>query len=157
MEKKRSIRSSFYRIGAVLGLSALAVSGCSGPNYSGEGNEFVVRGKVTDTGKQSVRAKIYQIDSTDGDATDWFSVGETEHLHDNCDCHGFWKSRKKYGTITEAGLVEISPSDVAIGSCIVFTGKIRSNAEGKTYDDRPVYEMANIIPCPEWVPEVEGE
>lgn len=127
-----------------LGLGAVAVS-CA--NYSGEGNEFSVSGQVTNAGKQSLKAEIYDIGVTHGDAHNWFEIGHEHRLHDNCDCHGTWTGRKQYGIVLDLKGGEIEPSQVAVGSCVEFTGKIRSDNEGKYHTDRPVYDIAQLVRC----------
>lgn len=144
---KEFLKARPIGIGLVLGLGGLMTVGCTDPNYSGEGYEFVVEGQVTDPGKESLKAEIYEIRDVNGMADGWFSIGNTHQLHDNCDCHGMWRGEKQYGEVrTEDGEV-IEPSDVAIGACVAFTGAIRANNEGKTWTERPVYEVAQIVPC----------
>jgi hypothetical protein len=126
---------------------AMALAGC-GANYSGEGNEFIIHGKVTDPGKHSLKANIYEIDIADGEADGWFKIGTKHQIHDNCDCHGFWSSNKKYGVVYNLQGYETSPSQVAVGACVRFDGKIRADQEGKTTDDRPVYDVAQVEECP---------
>lgn len=138
--KQNTLRTALLAAG--LGLFAV---GCA--NYSGDGNNFVVKGKVTDVGRQSIGVDIYDIEETHGDANGWFEDGVDHILHDNCDCHGFWNGRKKYGHVEDFDGNEIELSQVQEGSCVEFTGKIRSDQEGKTYDNRPVYDVAQIVPC----------
>jgi hypothetical protein len=127
-------------------VGAPALTGC-GANYSGDGNEFVVHGRVTDPGSHSLRAKIYHIESARGEADDWFELNHEHQLHDNCNCHGFWNSNKKFGTVYDLQGYEVEPSQVAIGACVRFYGRIRANSEGKTSSTRPVYETVNIERC----------
>jgi len=127
---------------------ALALSGCAGPNYSGNGNEFIVHGKVTDPGKHSIKARIYEVDEAYGEADGWFKPDTVHQLHDNCDCHGFWSSNKKYGVVYSNNGYEISPNYVAVGACVRFEGKMRANQEGKMTEDRPVYDNAQVETCP---------
>lgn len=123
----------------------IAAVGCA--NYSGNGNEFTVKGRVTDPGKQSLKVDIYEIDQTSGRANGWFEDGVSHRIHDNCDCHGAWTGRKQYGHVISNEGQEISPAEVTVGSCVEFEGKIRSNQEGKTHNDRPVYDTATVIAC----------
>ncbi len=127
------------------GALVLALAGCT--NYSGEGNEFDVHGKVIDAGKQSLTVKLQSVESAQGDASDWFKVGEEHQLHDNCDCHGFWRGRKQYGQAYAETGEKIEPSEVAIGSCVEFFGKIRTDSDGKFTSERPVYDRAEVEPC----------
>lgn len=122
-----------------------AAVGCA--NYSGNGNEFTVKGRVTDPGKQSLQVDIYEISETNGDADGWFEDGVSHRIHDNCDCHGTWSGRKQYGRVISNEGRQITPSEVSVGSCVEFEGKIRSDNEGKTYTDRPVYDTATVIAC----------
>lgn len=134
-------------MGMVLGLGGLMTVGCTDPNYSGEGYEFVVEGQVTDPGNESLKAEIYEIRETNGMADGWFEIGNVHQLHDNCDCHGMWTGNKQYGEVRSQEGAMIEPSMVVIGACVEFTGAIRANNEGKTWTERPVYEIAQIIPC----------
>lgn len=127
-------------------MGALALSGC-GPNYSGAGNEFVVYGKVTDPGKHSLKAEIHAIEGAQGEAEEWFKLGNVHQLHDNCDCQGLWNSNKTLGIVYDRRGYEIEPSDVAIGACVRFEGRIRADSEGKYSDNRPVYETAQVEQC----------
>lgn len=129
---------------------ALALTGCSGPNYSGAGNEFVVHGKVTDPGKHSLKANIYRVDEANGDAEGWFKPNSNHQIHDNCDCdEGGWSvDNIKVGDVYGQNGNVIPPSEVAIGACVKFTGRIRANYEGKTQPERPVYEYAQEETCP---------
>ena len=140
-------RHNVLRATALASLVGLFAVGCSSSNYSGEGNEFKVKGEVTYVGRQSIGADIYEIEETSGDANGWFEDGEYHVLHDNCDCHGFWNGRKQYGEVKNIEGSDTEIAEVIVGSCVEFTGKIRSDAEGKTYDDRPVYDLAQIIHC----------
>jgi len=144
---KEFLKPRRVALSIALGLGGLMTAGCSGTNYSGEGNEFVVSGQVTDPGNESLKAVIYEINETHGEAETWFEVGNEHQLHDNCNCHGFWAGNKQYGEVrNEEGQV-IEPSTVAIDACVEFTGAIRRYNHGKTYTERPVYETAQIIPC----------
>ena len=125
-------------------LGAFAI-GCANP--SGEGNEFVVTGEVTHVGTQSIGADIFEIDETNGDANGWFEDGTYHVIHDNCDCHGFWSGRKQYGHVENFDGETIDISEVVVGECIEFTGKIRSDNDGKYTSERPVYEVAQVVPC----------
>ncbi len=133
-------------------VSALAAGGlmlaACGPNYSGDGNDFVVQGKVTDPGAHSLKARIFEVDDADGSADGWFHVGTVHQLHDNCNCHGWLSSNKRYGEVLNVHGDQISPTDVAVGACVIFTGKIRANQVGKNYKNRPVYETAQVEQCP---------
>lgn len=131
---------------AGLGMAAL-LSGCSDASYSGESHEFQVRGKVTDAGDESLKVEVYQINSAAGKADGWFTVDQEHRLHDNCNCHGAWTGNKQYGQVLDVHKREIEPSEVDEGACVEFDGKIRSNQSGKTYQDRPVYDTAQIITC----------
>jgi len=127
-------------------VGALALAGC-GPNYSGNGNEFVVQGKVTDPGKHSLKAEILEVDKASGQATHWFKINHIHQLHDNCDCHGWGHSNKRYGHVYDLQNYEISSSEVAIGACVRFEGKIKADSNGKTSEDRPVYDVAQVEDC----------
>lgn len=134
---------------AGLALGSLSLLGCT--NYEGEGNDFVVRATVEDATWQSVWARVYQVDQADGRAADdsWFGVtGNDEEFHDNCDCDtsGFFTDRMKVGDVYQDGEV-ISPEELALGTCVEFQGKIRDDQDPKTYHERPVYEVATVVPC----------
>lgn len=137
-------KSKKARAAAAVFAGALTLVGYA--NYSGEGNEFEVKGVVTDPGEQSLKVRIYEIDETHGQANGWFEIGNVHQIHDNCDCHGAWSGRKTYGTVYDGGMI-IEPSEVLLGSCVDLVGKIRANQEGKYTSDRPVFDTAQIIPC----------
>lgn len=142
--ERQTNKNIIRTLACAVGLGFVAV-GCA--NYSGSGNEFTVKGRVTGTGESSLEVDVYEIDQTSGRANGWFEDGVSHRLHDNCDCHGFWSGRKQYGQVISNEGRLISPSDVTIGSCVEFDGKIRSNQEGKSHDDRPVYDTATEIAC----------
>ena len=127
-------------------VGAFALAGC-GANYSGNGNEFVVDGKVTDPGHHSLKARIYMVEEANGEADDWFKPGTVHQIHDNCNCHGWDASNKRYGTVYGLNGQELNPSEVAIGACVEFEGKIRADQEGKVTEDRPVYDVAKVEQC----------
>lgn len=146
--EKFNWKKSAYIVGAVAGIVAL--SGCS--NYSGEGNEFVVVGQVTDPGEESLKADITKIIETNGDADGWFKIGHEHQLHDNCDCDdGFFRSNITVGKVLDFSGAEIEPDSVLEGACIVFEGTIRDDltSNGKTSygKPRPVYNTAQIVEC----------
>lgn len=143
--KLRNSRHYMY-FAVPAGVLAFIGAGC-GPNYSGNGNEFVVHGQVTDPGHHSLKARILEIDEAFGEADGWFKIGKVHQLHDNCDCHGFFDTNHRYGEVYDTYEQPISPSDVSVGACVKFVGKIRSNAEGKSWDDRPVYDTAEVEDC----------
>lgn len=145
MEIRKFFESKVARAALVLGLGATVLTGCA--NYSGDGNEFVVRGTVTEAGNESLKARITQVSEANGDAAGWFGVGNEHRLHDNCDCHGTWHGRKQYGIVLNLSGLEIEPSEVDPGACMEFSGKIRSDREGKTYNERPVYDIAQQVSC----------
>lgn len=146
MEKIKYKKS--FAAAAIMGAGALLVAGC-GPNYSGDGNEFKVEGQVTDPGDHSLKARIFQIDEAYGQAEDWFSLDHVHQLHDNCYCDGgFTQDMEKVGEVQSRKGDEISPQQVAIGSCVVFIGRIRASKSGKYSHDRPVYELARVEDCP---------
>lgn len=143
MERLRSrnvLRTSALAVSMLFGAAACA-------NYSGNGNEFVVRGEITEVGEQSLAADIYEIEETHGEADGWFEDGTSHRIHDNCDCHGAWSGRKTYGVVLDNAGEEIDISELQEGQCVEFTGKIRSNKEGKSHSDRPVFDTAQIVPC----------
>lgn len=148
MEKFNSLVRSRGVQAALAGALALTLLGCGNTSASGEGDEFVVQGRVTDPGEKSLKAAIYEIGETHDAADGWFEIGKEHQIHDNCDCDGFWMNRKQFGEVIDANGKSITPSDVAVGSCVVFSGSIRKNQEGKYTDDRPVYVTAQVIPCP---------
>ena len=125
---------------------ALALSGCL-PNYSGNGNEFVVHGKVVHPGNHSITAQIFEVDEANGQANGWFKLDTVHQLHDNCNCHGALNLNKRYGTVYDMAGHSISPSSVAVGDCIQFDGKIRADQEGKISYDRPVFDVAQEEKC----------
>lgn len=133
---------------AVLVLGVL-LTPCSEASYSGDGNEFTVLGKVTYVGRQSIGTDVYEVVETNGRARGWFDDGVYHVIHDNCDCKSSWAghSRTKVGHVEGVDGEEISMDDLNVGLCMRFTGKIRSDKEGKTYNNRPVYDVAQIIPC----------
>lgn len=145
MQFERLKSRAYYALALPVG--ALALAGC-GPNYSGAGNDFVVHGKVTDPGRHSIKARIFEVDQADGAADGWFKLGSVHQLHDNCDCHGFWSDNKKYGVVYDRQSNEIEPQAVAVGACVEFDGRIRANQEGKYTEDRPVYDVAQVEACP---------
>ena len=133
---------------ALGGISLALLTGCgTGPNYSGDGNDFMVDGKVDHAGKQSLTVRVYDVEEDRGRANGWFDDDGLHQIHDNCNCHGVWNGNKKYGHVLSLSGAEISPSDVPEGACVAFTGKIRSNHVGKTWDDRPVYDLAKVVLC----------
>lgn len=148
MEKFNGLVRNRYVQAALAGGLALTLLGCGNTSASGEGDEFIVRGQVTDPGERSLKAEIYQIDETNDAANDWFELGNEHQIHDNCDCDGTWMKRKQFGTVYDTSGKAIEPADVAIGSCVIFEGSIRKNQEGKYTDDRPVYVTAQVVPCP---------
>jgi hypothetical protein len=142
--EKFSIRKKIAVISAA-GVGMLGLAGCA--NYSGNGNEFMVEGQVTDPGEHSLKARITTIEYEHGEAEGWFEVGHIHQLHDNCDCHGALSSNKRYGTVLSVEGYPIQPSDVSVGACIRFIGRIRADHEGKTYHNRPVYNEAQVEQC----------
>ncbi len=145
--------SPIKRIGLFVGLGAgtLSLASCTAPNYEGAGNDFRVRATVEETTWQSITANVYRIDIAEGEATDemWFAAtGQTEEFHDNCDCDdsGFFTERITIGELHDGG-VKVSPETLAVGTCVEFTGKIRVDNDGKYSHDRPVYELAEVVPC----------
>lgn len=146
MEVKKFIDRRVILTVLALGAGGAALTGCA--DYSGEGNKFVVGGQVTNAGEQSLQAEIYDIVSTHGRADGWFELGEKHRIHDNCNCHGAWNGNKQYGEVRDFDGNVIEPSAVPLGACVEFDGKIKSNQEGKTWDDRPVFEIAQEIHCP---------
>ncbi len=148
MEKINNLVRSRSVQAALAGALALTLLGCGNTSASGEGDEFVVQGRVTDPGEKSLKATIYEIDETHDAAEGWFEIGKEHQIHDNCDCDGTWSKRKQYGTAYDMNGKVIEPSNVAVGACVVFSGSIRKDQEGKYTDDRPVYVTAQVIPCP---------
>lgn len=125
----------------------LTLAGCA--NYTGEGNEFVARGIVKETTWQSISADVYAIPAASGEAKSFLGVGDDEEFHDNCDCDdsGFFVERVKIGDLHDQDGNVISPVTLAVGTCVEFRGAIRSDNDGKTDHERPVYEWAQVVPC----------
>jgi hypothetical protein len=146
MEKKQG---KSRRNGAIVfSVAALSMVTACGPNYSGEGNDFTVDGTVTTAGSRSLTADIYGIKKEEGQAKGWFEDGVSHQIHDNCDCDSdFWTSNIKVGRVLDLQGQEIEPFQVAVGACVEFEGKIRADQEGKYHHDRPVYDVAQEIPC----------
>lgn len=145
MEKQGKTRRNS---GVLLSVAALSLAVACGPNYSGEGNEFTVDGTVTTAGHHSLTADIYSVKKEEGQAEGWFENGISHQIHDNCDCGGgFWNGHIEVGRVLDLQGQEISPFQVAVGACVEFEGKIRADQEGKTHEDRPVYDLAQEIPC----------
>ncbi len=138
-------RHNTLRATALAVLLGVAAMGCA--NYSGDGNEFEVEGKVTKASEQSLTVDIYEIGETHGDANGWFEDGVSHKIHDNCECHGAWSGRKQYGEVRDYEGGVINPDEVAVGACVEVVGKIRSDKEGKSYTNRPVYDVAQLVPC----------
>lgn len=144
MEKVSQRR--LFKGAAILGLVA-GLSAC-GPNYSGEGNDFKVKGIVLDAGQRSLTVDVYKIEQENGDAHGWFEDGRIHQIHDNCNCSGgFWNDNKKVGEVYDFNGRVVQPSEVAVNTCVEFTGKIRAHHRGKAHPERPVYEVAQEIPC----------
>lgn len=133
----------------MVAVASVGLTACSDYNFSGKGNEFVVRGVVTDPGHHSLKATIYEIDKAEGDAQGWFDDKAVHQIHDNCNCNpdSFWNENVKAGRTLDLNGNEIQPFSVPIGACVEFDGKIREHHEGKTYDQRPVYDVARQIRC----------
>lgn len=134
----------------VVGLVLTSILGACGEwtaDYTGEGNRFTVEMSIVEVGSQSVRGEILRIDEANGRADGWFKIDNTHRIHDNCDCHGFWRSRKKYGRVFDNSGQEITLDDLTGNECLRLEGRIRSNSEGKTWDDRPVFDNATVQPC----------
>lgn len=139
-----------FALALVVGLGA---SACAG--YNPDDNEFTVSGVVADVGKQSLKIEITDIQILEGNSGDMLALGDTEQIHDNCDCHGFLETNKKYGKIIDYYGVEMAIDRVDPGSCVQVIGKIRQYTE--TDDDfdsnstetkkRAVYDTAQIIDC----------
>ena len=137
-------RAMFFA--SLLGLAAV---GCSieDPNYSGEGNDFMVKGEITDVGKQSIEAEVMEVISATGEASEWFEAEEEDRFHDNCNCHGMWKGNKKFGLVENYQGAEMQLSDLQAGECVEISGKIRSSKVGDDWDDRPVFEVVRQVLC----------
>jgi len=145
MEKNIESRRGGFVKAALCAAGLLTLAGCA--NFTGEGNEFSVKGRVTDAGSQSLEIETTDIFSTNGDADDWFEVGEDNRLHDNCDCHGFWHGRKKYGTVYNIDGAVIDTSDVPLDSCVIFEGSVRDDSDGKYTHERAVFTEAHVVYC----------
>lgn len=131
----------------LLSMAAFGLTAC-GPNYSGEGNDFRVDGRVTTAGHRSLTVDVYNIKKEEGEANGWFEDGVSHQIHDNCNCSSdFWTSNEKVGHVLNLQGEEVEPFQVPLGTCVEFEGKIRANQEGKYHHDRPVYELAQEIPC----------
>lgn len=131
-------------------LAVLVLSGCGdawSPDYSGDNNKFTVAMDVVEVGSQSVRGEVVRIDEANGRADGWFEIGNTHRIHDNCDCHGFWLGRKQYGEVFDYDGYQITLDDLSGQECLLINGRIRSNNEGKTWDDRPVFDRAQVTTC----------
>ena len=142
--KSRKLRRT--ALGALGATGLLLLSGCTSRNFSGEGNEFVVDGKVRHGGDQSITIDVYSILKEEGDAKGWFEDGDKHQVHDNCKCGGGWDTEKTYGKVYNAENVEIEPSELREGQCVELTGSIH-DTHGKYNDPRPVYDTAEVIPC----------
>jgi hypothetical protein len=126
-------------------LSVLGLSACE--TYDPDNNTFEVVGKVTDPGKESLKVNITEIGHTKGKANGWFKVGNEHQIHDNCNCHGSWNSKKQYGVVLSYSGLEMNPNDVDQGSCVEFQGKIRDIQSDDDTEYRPVYDVAQIVDC----------
>lgn len=126
-------------------LGSFAVAGCTNPE--GTGNDFHLRGKIENVGEQSITVRTKQILQEDGESEDWFSVGDHNQLHDNCDCHGIFNSRKQYGSVYALGGTPSELSSLKEGQCVDAIGKVRDDDDGKTYHTRAVFDKVTVIDC----------
>ncbi len=127
---------------------ALVLAACGAPTHSGNGHEFVIKGRITDVGSQSIRIDLLEQIEAHGYAVDCMDdSGGSHKVHDNCDCHGLWSGRKKYGHVYDYQGNEISLDQVTISDCVIMTGAIRKDQDGKYSHNRPVYERADLVPC----------
>jgi hypothetical protein len=105
------IRGRIHWQAAALAVS-IALVGCA--DYSGEGDEFRVRGEVVEAGDESLKVRISGIDYTYGRAEDWFELDAVHQLHDNCECHGFWSGKRTYGIVYDENNDIIEPDEVPL-------------------------------------------
>lgn len=139
-----NIKRKIAAIGVVVG--TLGIAGCS--NYEGKGNDFDVTIAVEESTHQSITGHTVEVRRADGEAADWFAVlGDVDEFHDNCDCDGLWRSRKQYGEVRNIKGDLIKPGTLSVGQCIAMQGKIRVDFDGETNHTRPVYEVAQVVPC----------
>lgn len=125
---------------------ALTVAACVDYNFDGETDRFKLLGRVTEVGDQSVQIEIIRLDETSGRADSWFDPGP-HRIHDNCDCHGTWHGRKRYGTVYGYDGVEIPISQVQVDQCLYIDGSVRDDNDGKYTSERPVFDSATLTPC----------
>jgi hypothetical protein len=146
MEK---LRNNGNRKLAALGVATISLAGCAYPNYSGEGNEFTITARVSDGREQSLKVLPGRIIEAHGAAEDWFHIGEEHQIHDNCDCDDDGSNRKTYGVVLDKNGNAMEPDDVLDDTCVLIEGKIRDDKEGKTHNERPVFDKVQIIECGE--------
>lgn len=133
----------------MLGIGALTMSGCGtlDKNYSGEGNEFTIRGPIIDVGDNSVKILPVVILEVNGKATSWFDIDDETRIHDNYENKGC--DQKEVGIIYDAYRNPMELDGLDVGEWVEVVGKLRESksACGKyaSWDWRPVFDVVQEI------------
>jgi hypothetical protein len=133
-----------------LGIGAFVMSGCGAleQNYSGEGNEFTIRGPILDVGDNSVKIMPLEILEVNGKSESWFETDDETRVHDNYKNSGC--DQKEVGVIYDQFGTGENLDDLQAGEWVEITGKIRESKSscGKTqaWNWRPVFDVVREIP-----------
>lgn len=171
MEKLTPRRKKMALVGAIMMGSALLTACSSDPvDYEGTGNEFVVRGIVSDSEEDGLiqihEPDLVAIEAT-GKAATWFAKGkgqeafgdEFDFLQKYSQEPGGWLS---CGSDVYVGIVynmygdQIQPQEVPQGAVVEIAGKIRESmyyqSTGKsghcTDEDLAVYDTVRVMSSP---------
>jgi hypothetical protein len=124
----------FIPLALLLTFLLLVLRACS--NYSGKGNEFVLRAQIVSVGERSITVDNITLNSARGKAKSWFDKG-THQIQNN---YVQRLHRHTIGHVYSSDKREISLDDLHAGQWVVMYGSVRSSAKGKYSYYRPVYD-----------------
>jgi hypothetical protein len=171
MSEKYSVRKRLAAAGLVLlGGASLSACGDEAPDYVGAGNEFMIRGIVSDSevdGLVQIKEDKIEIIQVSGKAENWFNNGDgVAFLHDEFDFlqkygqepGGFWTCADDVyvGKVYDQSGNQIEPEQLRPGEVVEIEGRIHQStyrqSAGKssycTEEELAVYDSVTVVDEP---------
>lgn len=121
----------------------LVLAGCSTEDFSGVGNEFDITATIDHTGSHSITVYDVHVNAAQGAAAKWDWKG-THQIHDNYTNDSDTDIHVGYICAIDDCSQVLPPSYLHRGDRVHVLGKIRNSKDGKSYDQRPVYDSVQV-------------
>ena len=129
-------------------LTLIASCGSFDRNYEGSGNEFTIRGPITDVGEKSIKIYPKEVLNAEGAAEGWFSEDAVTQVHNNYGDSGCNDHEVDYQIIDEAGNPE-GLDMLQEGDWVEIQGRIRESkkscGDSPSWGETPVFDEVHEI------------